>query len=104
MTPRGIATVAVVSACLLPLAGCGKKAVPEKTVESEVAKQLAEDVNQATPAVKCPGDLTAKVGTKMICTLTPQDSTTTYPVTVTVTSVANGVAHFSAEVGNANPG
>jgi hypothetical protein len=104
MKTRGLVTVAVFSACLLPLAGCGKKAVPEKTVESEVAKQLAAEASQPTPDVKCPGDLTAKVGTKMTCTLTPQDSTTTYPVTVTVTSVADGVAHFSAEVGKANPG
>jgi hypothetical protein len=104
MKSRGIVTVAVLGACLLPLSGCGKKAVPEKTVENEVAKQLAAEVNQPTPAVKCPGDLTAKVGTKMTCTLTPQNSTTTYPVTVTVTSVSNGIAHFSAVVGQANGG
>jgi hypothetical protein len=102
MKSRGFATVIVVTACVLPLAGCGKKAVPEKTVESEVASQLAKQAKAATPAVKCPGDLTAKVGTKMTCTLTPQGQTTTYPVTVTVTSVSNGVAHFNAVVGPAN--
>src|SRR4051794_32957500 len=98
MRPTGIAAVAVITAVMLPLAGCGKKAVPQKTVETEVAKQLAASAHQPTPTVHCPGDLAAKVGTTMTCNLTPQDSTDTLQVKVTVTSVADGVAHFSAEV------
>jgi hypothetical protein len=103
MRYRAIATVGLVCACLLPLSGCGKKVVSQSDVETQVAAQLAQQVHQPTPDVKCPDDLEAKVGAKMTCTLTAQGDTTTYPVTVTVSSVDNGVAHFDAEVGQANP-
>ena len=95
--------MAVACACLLPLSGCGKKVVSKSTVETQVAKQLAAVAKQPIPKVSCPDDLDAKVGAKMTCTLTPQGSKTTYPVTVTVSSISNGVAHFHAEVGQANP-
>jgi hypothetical protein len=105
MSRRGIAVVGIACACLLPLSGCGKKVVSRSTVESQVAKELAAKVNppQPIPKVSCPDDLDAKVGAKMTCTLTPKGEATTYPVTVTVSSVTNGVAHFDAQVGTANP-
>jgi hypothetical protein len=103
MPSRGIVLVGIGCACLLPLSGCGKKVVPQKTVETQVATQLQQAVKAAaTPKVVCPGDLDAKVGATMTCTLTPSGSTTTYPVKVTVSSVTNGVAHFHAQVGAAN--
>jgi LysM repeat protein len=101
MMSRGLVLVVGGScASLLLLSGCGKKVVSEKTVESQVASELAAQVHQPAPTVKCPGDLTAKVGATLKCTLTPKSSTTVYPVTVTVTSVTNGVAHFHAQVGS----
>lgn len=39
------------------------------------------------------------IGTTLDCTLTPKGETTTLPVLVTVTSVKNGTAYFSAQVG-----
>jgi hypothetical protein len=86
------------------ISGCGKKVVSQSTVEKQVAQQLAAQVHQPLPKVVCPGDLDAKVGTTMKCTLTPQASSQVLPVTVTVTSVTNGVAHFHAVVGQATSG
>jgi Domain of unknown function (DUF4333) len=104
MPSRGFVLVGLACACLLPLSGCGKKVVSQKTVETQVATELQHEVKAtATPKVVCPGDLEAKVGATMMCTLTPAGSTTTYPVTVTVESLTNGVAHFDAKVGTANP-
>jgi predicted exporter len=104
MSPRGIATVGIVCVCLLPLSGCGKKVVPQATVETQVAHQLATQQQQPVPKVVCPDDLDAKVGAKMVCVLTPQGETQTINVTVTVTSITNGKALFSAVVANApNP-
>jgi hypothetical protein len=104
MSHRGIVIVSGGAAGLLLLSGCGGKVVSKQTVESQVAKELAAEVHQPVPKVVCPNDLKAKVKASMICTLTPSGSRATYPVTVTVTSVTNGVAHFHAQVGNSpNP-
>jgi hypothetical protein len=104
MSFRGIAAVSTGTACLLLLSGCGGKVVSKSTVESQVAKELAAEVHQPQPKVVCPDDLKAKVNASMICVLTPSGQTTTYNVTVTVTSVTNGVAHFHAVVASsANP-
>jgi hypothetical protein len=70
-------------------------------VQTQVAKQLAAEAQQPTPAVSCPGGLAAKVGATVDCTLTPKGSTIIFPVHVTVTSIKNGTAHFSAQVGQA---
>ena len=75
--------------------------VSQSDVESQVASQLAAETSQPTPKVSCPSGLEAKVGAAIDCTLTPKGSTTTLPVHVTVTSVDNGTAHFSAQVGQA---
>jgi len=105
MSYRGLVLVSTGSACLLLLSGCGGKVVSQKTVETQVASELASELHQPTPKVVCPGDLKAKVGASMVCKLTAQGSTTSYNVTVTVSSVTNGVAHFNAQVAKtANPG
>jgi hypothetical protein len=70
-------------------------------VQTQVAKQLAAEAQQPTPAVSCPGGLAAKVGATVDCRLTPKGSTITFPVHVTVTSIKNGTARFSAQVGQA---
>ena len=87
------------------IAGCsahvsigGPSTVPKHTVENEVATTLAKQVNQPVPTVVCPGDLKAKVGTVMYCSLTAQGSTTAYPVKVQVDSASGGKVHFNIQV------
>ncbi|MHB8681560.1 MAG: DUF4333 domain-containing protein [Acidimicrobiales bacterium] len=103
-TPRRLALLvafgAVASGCTASASiGIGPPVVAKSTVEHNVAVQLANETHQPLPNISCPGDLTAKVGTTMQCVLTAQGSTVRYGVTVTVNSVSNGTAHFSAQVG-----
>jgi hypothetical protein len=98
MISRPVLAVGVGCACLLSLSGCGKKVVPQSTVETQVATQVAAEVHQPKPNVSCPGDLDAKVGATMTCVLTPQNSTTSFNVTVKVNSISNGTAHFGISV------
>src|SRR5215472_9638388 len=76
----------------------GPSTVPRNAVETEVATTLARQVNQPVPKVVCPGDLQAKVGTVMYCSLTPQGSTTAYPVKVQVDSTSGGHVNFHIDV------
>jgi hypothetical protein len=73
-------------------------AVPRHTVENEVATTLARQKHLPVPKVVCPGNLRAKVGTVMTCSLTAQGSTTVYPVKLQVNSVRGKKAHFNIEV------
>lgn len=74
--------------------------VAQAEVEAQVASQLAKTVdNGLTPTIVCPGDLDAKVGATMTCELSVEGQDGTYPVFVEVTAVKDGVASFSAEVG-----
>jgi hypothetical protein len=93
-----IAGAAMFSACSASVS-VGSGDVPQSTVESQVAHQLAKTTQQPLPTVSCPGGLKPVIGATVRCTLTPKGSTTTLPVLVTVTSVKNGTAHFSAQVG-----
>ena len=72
--------------------------VPKHTIETEVATTLARQENQPVPKVVCPGDLKGKVGTVMYCSLTPQGSTTTYPVKLQVDSISGSQVHFNIAV------
>jgi hypothetical protein len=74
------------------------RAVPRHTVENEVATTLARQKNQPVPKVACPGNLKAKVGTIMYCSLTAQGSAASYPVKLQVDSVSGNKAHFHIEV------
>lgn len=78
----------------------GGGAVAQAEVEAQVASQLAKTVdNGVTPTIVCPGDLDAKVGATMTCELSVEGEDGTYPVFVEVNAVKDGVASFSAEVG-----
>ena len=103
----GVTAVLVAAAGGWLIAGCSVSAhvsigapaaVPRHTVENEVATTLARQKNQPVPTVACPGDLRAKVGTVMYCSLTAQGSTTSYPVKLQVDSVSGKRAHFNIEV------
>jgi hypothetical protein len=93
-----IAGAALFSACSASVS-VGSGEVPQSTVESQVAHQLAKTTQQPVPTVSCPGGLKPVIGATLRCTLTPKGDTTTLPVLVTVTSIKNGTAHFSAQVG-----
>jgi hypothetical protein len=102
---RVLGVVATAAAGGLLVAGCsasvsigGTPSVPKATVENEVATTLAKQENQPVPKVVCPGDLKAKIGTVMYCSLTAQGSTTAYPVKLQVDSVSGTEAHFSIVV------
>lgn len=89
----GVAGFAVVAAA------CGAGPIEESDVESSVAAQLAEKADQPEPDIDCPGDLDAEVGATMECDLTVEGDDAVYPVTVEVTSVKDGRANYSVEVG-----
>ena len=82
-------------------AACGAGAIEESEVEASVAAQLAEETDQPEPDIDCPGDLDAEVGATMECDLTVEGDEAVYPVTVEVTSVKDGTANYSVEVGEA---
>lgn len=93
----------VVALAALSLVGvaCGAGAIEESEVEASVATQLAEETGQPEPNIDCPGDLDAEVGATMECDLTVDGDDAVYPVTVEVTSVEDGTANYSVEVGEA---
>jgi hypothetical protein len=97
----GFACATLISACSGSISIGGTAEVPQATVESQVATQLAAQTSEPVPKVTCPSGLQAKVGASTDCTLTAQGSTTQLPVHVKVTSVTNGTAHFDAQVGQA---
>ena len=76
----------------------GTPSVSKHDVETQVATTLAQQQNQPVPKVVCPGNLKAKIGTVMYCTLTAKGATTSYPVKVRVDSVSGKQAHFSIVV------
>jgi hypothetical protein len=88
----------LVAGCSAHVSIGGPSTVSRHAVETEVATKLARQVHQPIPKVKCPGDLQAKVGTVMYCSLTAQGSTTTYPVKVHVDSTSGGKVHFNIQV------
>lgn len=104
--------IAVGFACASAVAACSGSAsvslgggeVAQGDVESSVAQQLAATTHQPVPKVSCPSGLDAKVGASIDCTLTPQGGGESLPVHVTVDSVKNGTAHYSAQVGQAAGG
>lgn len=88
------------SGCSASVSIGGRKLTKSK-VEKKTAEELAKQNNLPEPKITCPGDLAAKVGTKMDCTLTPQGDTQTIPVHLEVDSVADdGTAHFNISVGD----
>ena len=93
--------VAALAGFALVAAACGAGAVKEADVETAVAAQLAEETGQPEPDIDCPNDLDAEVGATMECDLTVEGDDAVYPVTVEVTSVEDGKANYSVEVGEA---
>lgn len=101
MTSKRALLLTLLAGFTLTAAACGAGAVPEADVESSVAKQLAAETDQPEPDIDCPGDLDAEVGASMECDLTVDGDDNVYPVTVKVTSIEDGKANYSVEVGEA---
>ncbi len=100
---RGLAAALLVATCATgALTACstglsGGKRVSRAEVEKLSSEQLAAKTGQTPKNVTCPGDLKAKVGTKMRCSLVTSDGRR-FGFGVTVTSVKDNVAHFDIKV------
>lgn len=87
----------VVLPCALLLSACGTKSVSKDTVESQIKSGLGGQAPAKIKAVKCPGDLDAKVGKSETCTITLVTGAR-YAVRAKVKTVDGGNATFDAEV------
>jgi len=103
---RFTASAACIAAAALTACGAsvGTKTMPQAAVEKqstiELAKVVGVPVSQVPP-VNCPGDLEAKVGTKMICAF-GQAPGKIYDMTVTVTKVNEKTNRVYFDVNVAN--
>ena len=92
----GLAGAGLIAAAVT---GCsGSSAVSKSDVEQQISSKLAAKVGQTPKSVSCPGNLKAKVGESMVCTLTADDGST-IGVTATVTSVSGGSVKFDIKAG-----
>ena len=95
----GIGRMGLVAAvAAAALSGCGEDVLKEEDVERDAKRVLTEQVGEEPKRIDCPGDLEAKKGETMKCTLVASDDSEV-DVTVTVTEVADGKAKYDVEVG-----
>ncbi len=87
--------IAVIVASAL-FVGCGDAEVSKVDVEQGSMKQLSASVGQASPPITCPGNLKAKVGTKLVCSMPVEGKT--YDVNVTVTEVEGSDVKYKVAV------
>ncbi len=83
----------------LALAGCGQEVIDEQDLEDEVQRVVREQVGQNPKDIDCPGDLDAKKGEKMTCTLVAPDDTK-IDANVTIESAEGDDARFSVQLGD----
>lgn len=95
---RTIGRLCAVAALAVAFGACGQEKIEQAELEEEVKSVVAQEVGQQPKAIECPGDLEAKKGEKMTCTLVAPDDSKV-DVVVTVTSAEDGDAKFSVEVG-----
>jgi hypothetical protein len=79
---------------------CGDAEVPKADVEQQAMKTLSATVGKESPPITCPGNLKAKVGTTMTCSISLDGKT--HDVTITVTGIEGTNAKFNVEVAS-NP-
>lgn len=96
----------LLTACVasLSLSACsasvGGKSMSQADVEKQSAIELSKVVGvpaSQVPAIKCPSDLTAKVGTKMTCSIGEAPGKV-YDMYVTVTKVTESDSHVFFDV------
>lgn len=75
----------------------GDKRVAKSQVEKLASARLAAKTGETPKTLTCPGDLKAKVGTTMRCSLTDK-ADRTFGFSVTVTSVKDNVVNFDIKV------
>ncbi|MDQ6778875.1 MAG: DUF4333 domain-containing protein [Actinomycetota bacterium] len=92
---RKVIVVAGAFPAAIALAGCGTEVLTNPG--QEVSNALYKTVGQRPKSVACPQGVEAKAGKTFRCTLTAKDGTTV-GVTVTETSITNGVAHLDIQV------
>ena len=98
---RNAIVLSAVAIPVLAMSACSSTKYVSKTdVETQSQQQLSATVGSAVPAITCPADLEAKVGTVMVCSITATESGSTYDVTITVTSIdeASGNAKWDIKV------
>lgn len=97
---RTTLSAAIVLLAGAALSSCSSDSpLSQSDVEAQVSTQLTEEVGQTPDDVSCPGDLAAKVGTKMTCVLTAGSST--IDVALVVTEVGDDGTKFSMTVADA---
>ena len=84
----------ITTACSAPVSTGGSLDEPE--VEEQVSSLLEKQVGHRPDKIDCAGDLKAKEGKKMRCTLTAGGDD--LGVTVTVTEVEGTTVNFNVEV------
>ncbi|MDX6648377.1 MAG: hypothetical protein QOJ97_328 [Solirubrobacteraceae bacterium] len=92
-----IRTSFLLSALALAACGAGEKILPKADVEQAAKEQLTATVGQTPKSIGCPGDMKAKVGETMRCTLTADDGTK-LGVTITVKKVDGDKATYEVAV------
>ncbi|MDQ3739820.1 MAG: DUF4333 domain-containing protein [Actinomycetota bacterium] len=92
------ALLAAAASVTLALAGCGQEVIDEQDLEDEVTRVVREQAQQDPKDVDCPGDLDAKAGEKMTCTLTTNEGTKR-DANVTVDSAEGEDARFTVDLG-----
>ena len=91
------ASLASLPLLLVVLAGCAAAPLSAEDVATK-AEDALEQRSGVRPEITCPEDLAAEVGASARCSLVLDGVDGTYGVTVTVTSVEDGEAHFDVRV------
>ncbi|CQD10005.1 hypothetical protein BN1232_01831 [Mycobacterium lentiflavum] len=84
--------MASAGACSCSIGSSGPHAVDKKDVASQITQKLTDAQGNKPDSVDCPGDLPAKVGAQLNCSMKVKD--VTYGVNVTVTSVEGSNVKF----------
>ncbi|MER6973352.1 DUF4333 domain-containing protein [Nocardioides sp. NPDC000445] len=101
MTSKRVISGAFAGAALLITTACSASvstggSLEETELEKQVSSLLEKQVGHRPDKIDCPGDLTAKEGTTMRCTLAAGGDE--LGVTVTVTEVKGTRVNFNLEV------
>ena len=78
------------------LVACGEGEVAKTDIEQSAMKQLSASVGSAAPQITCPSGLKAKVGTKLVCSITLDGKPT--DVTITANEVDGTNVKYGVEV------
>jgi hypothetical protein len=87
-----VGLMASAGACSCSIGGSSSHAVDKKDVASQITQKMTDAQGNKPDSVDCPGDLPAKVGAQLNCSMKVKD--TTYNVNVTVTSVEGSNVKF----------